>query len=64
MIPLITDSKKLMGGVIKRLKKKKKIKWTWKLRIKKNSAKIHRNSEIIMDLKSRLENLEKDYYKE
>ena len=37
---------------------KEKIKWSWKLRIRKNSSKIHRNKEVIRDLKNRLENLE------
>lgn len=35
-----------------------KIKWSWKLRIKKNSSKIHRLEEVNRDLKDRLENLE------
>ena len=38
-----------------------RVKWSWKLRIKKNSTKIHRNKEVIRDLKDRLENLEEKF---
>lgn len=38
-----------------------KIKWNWKLRIKKNSSRIQRLKEVQRDLKDRLENLELNF---
>ena len=40
---------------------KEKIKWSWKLRIKKNTSRLQRNEEVIKDLKDRLENLETNF---
>lgn len=37
-----------------------KIKWSWKLRIKKNTARMQRFEEVNRDLKDRLENVESE----